>query len=122
MGTFLYIPWFKVGEWPVPLTWAIGVVLGLCALAAIREKWRPQAVSTGTLALVAGAAAWWAGFETVPVQGFGVLVAAGVILGTRLAESNAVLWGIYLSSVADFATHLVVIGLISCYILNVLFS
>lgn len=122
MGTtFLYIPWFKIGEWPVPLHWAVAVVVGLCALAALKAAWRPQAASTATLALVAGVAAYFAGFETVPVQGFGVLVALGVILGTRLAEWQGKQWGIHPAYIADFTTHVVVIGLVSCYILNGVF-
>ena len=122
MGTFLYIPWFKLEEWNVPLMHASAVVLLLCGLAASKKRWREQAVSTAGFAALGTTVAHFV-FEVseVPVQPFGILVALGVFSASRLAEWQGKNWGVHPAVVADFVTHITVIGLISCYILNGVF-
>ncbi|MEM9069412.1 MAG: prolipoprotein diacylglyceryl transferase family protein [Myxococcota bacterium] len=121
MGVFLYIPWFQLSQWDVPLLYLSGIVLGLCGLAALRPEWREQAFSTAGMAAVATVGAYFYGIDTVPVQPFGILVALGVLTGSRLAEWQGKQWGVRPSITADFITHVTVIGLVSCYVLNGLF-
>lgn len=121
MGVILLIPWFKLEQWDVPLPYLAGAVLAACALAALRPQWREQAVSTAAFTAVASAAAYFYGIEVVPVQPFGILVAIGVLVGSRLAEWQGKQWGIRPSVTADFITHVTVIGLVTCYVLNGIF-
>jgi phosphatidylglycerol:prolipoprotein diacylglycerol transferase len=122
MGALLYIPWFKLGEWNVPLFALVGGILLAAGLSwVLKPEWREGARSWATFAIVGGVVAYFAGWSEVPIQTFGILVATGVVLGTRIAERQAMQWGIHPSYVADFATHVVVIGFISCYFLNGLF-
>ncbi len=121
MGVILLIPWFKLEQWDVPLLYLAGAVLAACGLAALRPQWREQAVSTAGFTAVASAAAYLYGIEVVPVQPFGILVAIGVLVGSRLAEWQGKQWGIRPSVTADFITHVTVIGLVTCYVLNGIF-
>ena len=121
MGTFLYIPWFKLEAWDVALPALIGAVAFACLVAMIVPRWRQQALSTLLVALGVGGAAYLLGFEEVPIQPFGILVATGVLLGARVSEWYAKREGIDPGWLADFVTHVVVIGFISCYILNGVF-
>ena len=121
MGTFLFIPWFKLEAWDTPLPALLGVVAFACLVAMIVPKWRQQALSTLLVALGVGAVAYLMGFEEVPIQPFGILVATGVLLGARLAEWYAKREGIDPAWLADFVTHVIVIGFISCYLLNGIF-
>ena len=122
MGAYLYIPWFKLDQWDVPLPHLVGIVLALSALAALNPKWRSSALSTVVTACGAAAVAWFFfDVQEVPIQPFGVLVATGVLLGTRVAEHQAEKRGIDRAYLADFITHVIVIGFVSCYFLNGLF-
>lgn len=121
MGTFLYIPWFKLDAWDVALPALLGVVAFACLVAMIVPKWRQQAMSTLLVGLGVGAAAYLMGFEEVPIQPFGILVATGVLLGARLSEWYAKREGIDPGWLADFVTHVIVIGFVACYILNGVF-
>ena len=79
MGAYLYIPWFKLDQWDVPLPHLVGIVLALSALAALNPKWRSSALSTVVTACGAAAVAWFFfDVQEVPIQPFGVLVATGV--------------------------------------------
>ena len=81
MGAYLYIPWFKLDQWDVPLPHLVGIVLALSALAALNPKWRSSALSTVVTACGAAAVAWFFfDVQEVPIQPFGVLVATGVLL------------------------------------------
>ena len=121
MGTFLYIPWFKLDAWDVALPALLGAVAFGCLVAMAVPKWRQQALSTLLVALGVGGAAYLMGFEEVPIQPFGILVATGVLLGARLAEWYAKREGLDPGWLADFVTHVVVIGFVACYILNGVF-
>jgi phosphatidylglycerol---prolipoprotein diacylglyceryl transferase len=122
MGALLYIPWFKLGEWNVPLYALVGgILLASGLLYLTKPEWREGARSWATFAIVGGIVAYFAGWTEVPIQTFGILVATGVVLGTRVAERQAMAWGIHPAYVSDFATHVVVIGFIACYFLNGVF-
>ena len=122
MGVLLYIPWFKLEQWDVPLMILSVIVLGACGIAWLAKKeWRQQAFSTAGLASFATLGAFFYGVETVPVQPFGILVAIGVLSGARVAEWQGKQWGIHPAVTADFTTHVAVIGLVTCYFLNGLF-
>lgn len=122
VSSLLYIPWFRPDAWNVPTLYAIGALLLLTGLSALHPKWREQAPNTAVFLGILGGAAYLFGYETIPVQPFGVLVATGVLLGTRYGEWFAQhKHGINPAYISDFATHVVVIGFISCYILNGLF-
>jgi phosphatidylglycerol---prolipoprotein diacylglyceryl transferase len=56
---------------------------------------------------------------TIKLQPFGLLVAIGILLGSRVAESRAEKTGVPRQLVADFLIHTVFIGLLLCMILNV---
>lgn len=122
MGVFLYIPWFKLEPWPVETPILVGIVLLGCALAAIANaEWRQQAGTTALLAVGVGVAVYMKGFEEIPIQPFGVLVATGVLAGSRLAEWYAKKQGIEPAYLADYITHVVVIGFLGAYLLNGVF-
>ena len=122
MGVLLYIPWFKLEQWDVPLMVLSVIVLVACGMAWLAKKeWRQQAFSTAGLASIGTLAAFFYGIETVPVQPFGILVAIGVLSGARVAEWQGKQWGINPAVTADFTTHVAVIGLVTCYFLNGLF-
>jgi phosphatidylglycerol---prolipoprotein diacylglyceryl transferase len=63
--------------------------------------------------------AWHIG--PVPIQPFGILVAIGIVFGSRIAEWRAEKTGVPRHLVNDFLVHTIVIGLLSCMVLNVLF-
>jgi len=121
MGTFLYIPWFKLEAWDVALPALLAAVAFACLVAMIVPKWRQQAMSTLLVGLGVGGAAYLMGFEEVPIQPFGILVATGVLLGARVSEWYAKRQGIDPGWLADFVTHVIVIGFVACYILNGVF-
>ncbi|MDH5492927.1 MAG: prolipoprotein diacylglyceryl transferase [Myxococcales bacterium] len=82
MSTLLYIPWFRLEAWEIPIP-----VLDL----------------------------------VLPIQPFGVLVATGVLLGAKLAETFAKRQGIHPAVATDFITHMLLVGFISSYVLNAAF-
>jgi phosphatidylglycerol:prolipoprotein diacylglycerol transferase len=55
------------------------------------------------------------------LQPFGLLVAIGILLGSRVAEWRGEKTGVPRYMVADFLVYTTVIGLILCYFLNALF-
>jgi phosphatidylglycerol:prolipoprotein diacylglycerol transferase len=57
----------------------------------------------------------------LPIQPFGVLVATGIVVGSRVAEWRAEKTGVPRHVVNDFLVHTIVIGLFLCMVLNVLF-
>jgi phosphatidylglycerol:prolipoprotein diacylglycerol transferase len=59
--------------------------------------------------------------HTLKLQPFGLLVAIGILLGSRMAEWRAEKTGVPRQVVADFLVYTTVIGLVSCYFLNALF-
>lgn len=61
------------------------------------------------------------GVDEIPIQPFGVLVAAGVLVGGRIAEGYCTRKGVHPSVVADFITHVVVCGFVGGYFLNAAF-
>lgn len=121
MRTFLFIPWFKFEAIEIPLAYLAGVVFVGCALAAANPKWRQQAISTALFAAGMALIALWKGFDPVPIQPFGILVATGVVLGTKLAEWYAKRLDIDPHILSDFATHVVFIGFVGAILLNALF-
>ncbi|MEM7608553.1 MAG: prolipoprotein diacylglyceryl transferase family protein [Myxococcota bacterium] len=135
MGTMLLIPWFKLDPIDAPLPWLAGVLLVGCALAALNPRWRQQAQSMAGFTAVASLLfirMSTGGFDAlgdldalkeivVPIQPFGILVATGVILGTRLAEAYAKSLGIDPYHLADFATHAVFTGFVFAMLLNAIF-
>jgi phosphatidylglycerol:prolipoprotein diacylglycerol transferase len=58
---------------------------------------------------------------SLKLQPFGLLVAIGILLGSRIAEWRAEKTGVPRQVVADFLVYTVIIGLIACYFLNALF-
>ncbi len=58
---------------------------------------------------------------TLKLQPFGLLVAIGILLGSRMAEWRAEKTGIPRQIIADFLVYTIVIGLVSCYFLNAAF-
>jgi phosphatidylglycerol:prolipoprotein diacylglycerol transferase len=58
---------------------------------------------------------------TLKLQPFGLLVAIGILFGSRIAEWRAEKTGVPRYVVADFLVYTIVIGLIACYFLNALF-
>jgi phosphatidylglycerol:prolipoprotein diacylglycerol transferase len=58
---------------------------------------------------------------TLKLQPFGLLVAIGILLGSRVAEWRAEKTGVPRQVVADFLVYTTIIGLIACYFLNALF-
>lgn len=121
MGVYLFIPWFKLDPWPIPTPYLVAAILLGCGLAALKPAWRGQAFTTALLAAGAGGLAWAKGFEEVPIQPFGILVALGVLSGSRLSEWYAKRQGIDPMHMADFITHVVVVGFLCAYLLNGLF-
>ena len=68
--------------------------------------------------------AWEIPFPVIGVlklQPFGLLVAIGILLGSRVAEWRGEKTGVPRQVVADFLVYTTVIGLIACYFLNALF-
>lgn len=61
------------------------------------------------------------GVGTLPIQPFGILVATGILLGSRISEWRAESEGIDRSVIADCATYCVPLGLILAYFLNAAF-
>ena len=61
------------------------------------------------------------GVDHIPIQPFGLLVAAGVILGARIAEWKARRIGIQPAIVADYITYTLISGFAGAYFLNALF-
>ncbi|MEM7447759.1 MAG: prolipoprotein diacylglyceryl transferase family protein [Myxococcota bacterium] len=59
--------------------------------------------------------------ETLPIQPFGILVAIGVMVGSRLAEEFAKRNGMHPALIADLVTHVVILGFLSGYLLNAVF-
>jgi len=57
--------------------------------------------------------------DRVAIQPFGVLAAIALVVGMRVAEWRAEKTGVPRQLVSDFMSHVVVIGLASCMILNV---
>ena len=121
MRTFLFIPWFKFEAIEIPLAYLAGAIFVGCALAAANPKWRQQAMSTALFAAGMALIALWKGFDPVPIQPFGILVATGVVLGTKLAEWYAKRLDINPDVLSDFATHVVFIGFVGAIVLNALF-
>lgn len=121
MRTFLFIPWFKFDAIEIPLAYLAGAVFVGCALAAANPKWRQQAMSTALFAAGMSLIALWKGFDPVPIQPFGILVATGVVLGTKLAEWYAKRLDIDPHILSDFATHVVFIGFVFAILLNAVF-
>jgi len=56
---------------------------------------------------------------SIKLQPFGLLVAIGILFGSRVAERRAEKTGVPRQLVADFLIHTVFIGLVLCMILNV---
>ncbi len=121
MGSFLLLPWFKLTAIDVPLAYLAGGVLLLCALFALNPRYRQQAVSSALFFGTASLIALWKGFDPIPIQPFGILVATGVVLGTKLAEWYAKDNDIRPEILSDFATHVVFIGFIISIILDAIF-
>jgi phosphatidylglycerol:prolipoprotein diacylglycerol transferase len=68
--------------------------------------------------------AWEIPFPVIGVlklQPFGLLVAIGILFGSRIAEWRGEKTGVPRQVVADFLVYTTVIGLIACYFLNALF-
>lgn len=68
--------------------------------------------------------AWRIPFPVIgelPIQPFGILVATGIVLGSRVAEWRAEKTGVPRHLVNDFLVHTIVVGLLMCMLLNVLF-
>src|SRR5262249_10173060 len=59
--------------------------------------------------------------HTLKLQPFGLLVAIGILLGSRVAEWRAEKTGVPRQGVAGVLGYTTVIGLVSCYFLNALF-
>ena len=79
MPPLLYIPWFELRPWEIPVP-----VLG-----------------------------------SIKLQPFGLLVAIGILFGSRIAEWRGEKRGVPRHLVADFLVYVVVIGLLVCMLLNV---
>jgi phosphatidylglycerol---prolipoprotein diacylglyceryl transferase len=58
---------------------------------------------------------------SLPLQPFGLLVAIGILFGSRIAEQRAEKTGVPRYLVNDFLVHTIVIGGFACMVLNVLF-
>lgn len=121
MRNFLFIPWFKLEAFEIPLAYLVGAILLGCALAAVNPRWRQQAVSTALFAGGAALIALWKGFDPVPIQPFGILVATGVVAGTKLAEWYAKKQDIDPAIIGDFVTHVVFTGFVFAILLNAIF-
>jgi phosphatidylglycerol:prolipoprotein diacylglycerol transferase len=68
--------------------------------------------------------AWQIPFPVIgelPLQPFGLLVAIGILFGSRVAEWRAEKTGVPRHLVNDFLVHVIVIGGLTCMLLNVLF-
>ncbi|HEX4352018.1 MAG TPA: prolipoprotein diacylglyceryl transferase family protein, partial [Polyangiales bacterium] len=72
----------------------------------------------------------WFKFETIPIPGlpdgiglhaFGLLVAIGLLLGIRMAESRAKRLGLKPQVITDFISHVVIIGFIGSHIFDRIF-
>ncbi len=118
---FLAIPWFRLEQWDVDADALLVGVLVLCVLAAVKPALRQEALSTFGFAVVARIMLFALEMETVPVQPFGVLVAIGVLAGSRLAEWHAKSEGLHPAVMADFITHAVSVGFFGAFFLNGLF-
>lgn len=59
--------------------------------------------------------------DHIPIQPFGILVAIGVVVGSRIAEWYGTKRGLHPGLVADFVTHVVVTGFLCGYFLNAAF-
>jgi phosphatidylglycerol:prolipoprotein diacylglycerol transferase len=57
--------------------------------------------------------------DSIKLQPFGLLVAIGILFGSRIAEWRGERRGVPRYLVADFLVYVVVIGLIACMVLNV---
>jgi phosphatidylglycerol---prolipoprotein diacylglyceryl transferase len=58
---------------------------------------------------------------TLKLQPFGLLVAIGILFGSRVAERRGEETGVPREIVADFLVYTTIIGLVACYFLNALF-
>jgi phosphatidylglycerol:prolipoprotein diacylglycerol transferase len=58
---------------------------------------------------------------SLKLQPFGLLVAIGILLGSRVAEWRGEQTGVPRQYVADFLVYTTIIGLVACYFLNALF-
>lgn len=121
MGQLLYIPWFKLEQIDAPRNMLIGALLAMCALAAVNPRWRGQAGSMAMFVAIAGFIAFVAGYDIIPIQPFGILVASGVVLGTKYSEWYAKNEDIDPVALGDFVTHVVGIGFIGAVVLNAIF-
>jgi phosphatidylglycerol---prolipoprotein diacylglyceryl transferase len=61
----------------------------------------------------------WPIVGKLKIEPFGVLVAIGIIFGSRIAEWRAEKTGVPRQLVSDFLLHVVFLGLIACAVLNV---
>jgi phosphatidylglycerol:prolipoprotein diacylglycerol transferase len=59
--------------------------------------------------------------EGIPIQPFGILVAIAVLVGARISEEFGKRNGISPRIIADFVAHVVIVGFIGGFLLNVLF-
>ncbi len=85
MGVLLYIPWFKLEKFDIPLPFPVF------------------------------------GFESIPLQPFGILVAVGVLTSLRFAEAFARKNSWSPSVAADFFTHTIITAFAGAIILNAIF-
>ena len=60
----------------------------------------------------------WPLFGKLEIQPFGILVAIGILLGTRIAEWRAEKTGVPPQLISDFLVYTIGIGLLSAYLLN----
>lgn len=61
----------------------------------------------------------WPLFGSLKIEPFGILVAVGIIFGSRIAEWRAEKTGVPRAIISDFLLNVVFIGLVLCAVLNV---